>query len=363
MATAQKLGITDVLHVLADVYGLDFEVTKDEARFLCPNPKHQDTKPSTDCNLKTGLWSCFSCGAKGDLVGLGIYVLKGVVPSSLKLFEREQLREEIIELLKPGSPEQVATGIQQKIKHARDEREASVRPAVRRSTGRLPSPSDYDSSPLTYMRRRGFDRATCRQYGVRFAPEETLTKDDGDTFNIKDSIAVPIRDREQRLISWMYRKTDTSLDWQPRYLYTPGFDLAASWFGLHLHVDEPTIHVVEGPLDSMWLTQHGYPAVAMMGNNHSNPRKFRQLHDFKKVVVVPDYDSGGAFMAERVGSLLRGRVPVFVCRWPKAVVRRTGEEKPDPQDIKVARDIDLVVSRAIPWHVWCLRQGLTTRGE
>ena len=43
----------------------------DELFFLCPNPDHEDTRP-TNCsiNLKTGVFYCFACGFSGTITTL-----------------------------------------------------------------------------------------------------------------------------------------------------------------------------------------------------------------------------------------------------------------------------------------------------
>lgn len=340
---ASDLGVASVLEVVVELFQLEGNTHGDEYKFLCP--VHSDTSPSADVNINTGLWSCFSCGAKGDLAGLGVAVLG-------------KSRDEIVEILKPGTPDAKLSAIQRKLQVARTTPAIS---SVRAQDLNLPSVGDYARSPLTYMRQRGFTPRTCRKWNVRYVESETLTKQDGDEFTIKDSIGIPIYNRKGKLQAWCYRKTDSSLSWQPRYLYTPNFDLSGNWFGLHTIDSSKVVHIVEGPMDAMWLWQHGYQALALMGSNHRNPRKFRLLLDFRNIVLVPDYDTGGAFMAHRVGLLLRGRVPVAVARWPKGVVARTGKDEPDPQDIRNPKDLKLVVSRAIPWQAWCLRRGLPTK--
>lgn len=339
MPKAAQLGVGDVLHVVQNVFHIDGTVHGREYKMLCP--AHLESSPSADVNIVTGLWSCFSCGAKGDLAHLGATVLK--IP-----------REEVIDLLKPDSAEAVQSSVKRKIELARTE--AGSQTVRKRPYGRLPSPREYDAGPLTYMRNRGFDRATLRRWCVRFCDEDSLLKEDGKPFTITNTIAIPVKNAKDEMVAWCYRATERSGSWQPKVLYTPGFDLSGNWFGMDHHHDEDEIFVVEGPLDAMWLDQHGVPAIAMMGSGQNNPRKFRMLHKFKRVTIFPDYDSAGTHMVETLGSLLRGQVPVYVCRWPKGVVRRTEKEKPDPQDIRRAEDLKLVVSRAIPWGAWNLRR-------
>lgn len=360
MPTASQLGVSDVLRVVVDIFNIDGEVHGTEFRFLCP--VHSDVHPSADINLVHGGWSCFSCGVGGDLADLGVYVIKQLPEDALRM-EREAAKQEIISLLKPGTPQAVLTSVQAKIRAARNTSGEAHRSPVRRL---LPSPRSYAPGPLAYMRERGFETETLRRWGVRFVEKQKFKRadpkpDERKTFEITNSIGIPIRNAKGAMQAWVYRATGDSASWQPKVFYTPGFDLSSNWFGLHLHHREDEIFVVEGPLDAMWMDQHGLPALAMMGSNHKSPRKFRMLHDFRKVTVVPDYDAGGVFMAHRLGLLLRGQVPVYVARWPKAVVKRTGKETPDPQDVRKPEDLKLVAERAIPWQTWCLRNDLKTK--
>lgn len=365
MTSAIDLGVEDVTQVVFDIFQIQGDVRRDEIRILCP--VHQDVHPSCDVNIDTGLWSCFSCGAKGDLVGLGVIVLLEVPFKSRPTVQEkkriQEARNEIRRMLKPGTPDAKLASIKRKTENTRRRPARSHR--LRQDLS-LPSPGQYGSlgiSKLDYMRRRGFTKATIRAWDARWVSSQTLTKEDGNTFTLTDSIGIPVRNVKGEIQAWCYRKTESSAEWQPRYLYTPGFDLSGNWFGIHMTEEGQPIYIVEGPMDAMWLWQHGLPAIALMGSNHTNPRKFALLNRFSKAILFPDYDSGGVFMAHRVGLRLRGKIPVEVCRWPKAVVYRTEKESPDPQDIRRARDLKLVASRSIPWHTWCLRQGLPTREE
>lgn len=355
MTKAVDLGVDDVLRVVTETFGIEITTIRNgkrgpQGRFLCP--VHQDNDPSADVNLATGLWSCFSCGSKGDLASLGATVLK-------------KRRDEIVGLLKPGTPDAVLASIQRKVDKHREEglgkREGND-PIDDRN--RHPA-HRYDGNPYPYMRSRGFTRETCRAWGLRYTDATTLWRFDSKEkkdvpFTIRESVCIPVKNERKRMVSWCYRRTDASPSWQPKYLYTPNFDLSATWFGLHMVEFGTDVIVCEGPMDAMWLWQCGFPALAMMGSNHQNGSKFRILEHFRSVTIFPDYDTGGHFLVERLGSLLTGRVPCRVVRYPKSVVQRTGNEKPDPQDLTL-EDVRLVVDRAIPISLYRLRRGGLTK--
>ena len=57
----------------------------------------------------------------------------------------------------------------------------------------------------------------------------------------------------------------------PKYLYQEGFSKSLVVFGLgnfyknQYYRSNKYVIITEGPLDAIWLTQNGYPAVAIMG--------------------------------------------------------------------------------------------------
>ena len=66
LATLVPRDVISALHAL----GIDAEEAGDEAKALCPNPEHDDHKPSWSCNLETGMHNCFSCGFSGSFIKL-----------------------------------------------------------------------------------------------------------------------------------------------------------------------------------------------------------------------------------------------------------------------------------------------------
>lgn len=343
MATAEELGVEDVLEVLTDVFGLDGQVRKKEYNILCPHPDHNDSRPSCDVNLETGQWNCFSCPASGDLVDLGRWVLG-------------TRKRDVLQLLRPDEPDAIRAGIQRRLEASRKAAKARRR-TTRPNLVSVPLADSYDDGPLDYLQDRGFKLKTLRRWGVRYAEHVTLFRGpESQPFEIDHAIAIPVLSETEQVLGWCYRATDRSANWfqNVRYIYTPGIHdvLNQHWFGLHLHKDCKEITVVEGALDAMWCDQHGIPAVAILGSQVKQMTKVRKLMDFRKVTILTDRDSAGVTTAYGLGTALQERgIACSVCRYRAWMVNRAGKPAKDAQDL-CGMDLELVHARAIPFMRW-----------
>lgn len=342
MPRAIDLGVDSVLDCLTLTFGLEGVNRGDEYSIHCPNPKHPDATPSTDVNLETGYWNCFSCGVGGDLADLGARVL------GLK-------RREVEELLTPRSPEALLSNVQRRLKSV-------VMPTARRKRNALVLPGPYEDGPLNELHARRFSQEALEKWGVRFVPEQELEGAKG-PFTIRNSIGIPIRDAQSHLLAWCYRATTTSPSWQPRYLYTPGFPINEVWFGLqHNHPGRVQhIAVAEGALDAMWIDQCGYPALAMLGSKMGD-KKVLRLQAYKSVTMFADRDNAGAEWIQRIGKMLGNKVPLNVVLYDKRLTSLyvdnndpdIKKRKVDPQMLAPI-DVELHMERAITWSSFKMR--------
>lgn len=343
MPTTEQLGVDDPLQILQEVYKLEGNVRNNWFDFLCPF--HEDSNPSCGVNLSSGFYKCLSCGAKGDIIQLGVKLLK-------------RSRSQVEEVIKPNSLEGRAAVVQRKVAAYRN----GANP-IKGTEGpfheNLHHPSEYQSGPLTYMRSRGFTTETCRKWGVRFVHDTTIKTPDKKTpgFDIRDSIAIPIRNASKELLGWIYRATPTSYEYQPKYLYTPHVQLNSIWFGMDLYAQEKRIVIVEGSLDAMWLSQAGIPALAMLGSQVTE-QKIGKLMRFKEIIIMADYDAAGHKATHQIGQLTRGVLPAKVALWPRKLVheaRESGRKSLDPQDIRDEGILHRMVNQAIPFTSWWIQ--------
>lgn len=326
MPKAADLGVTSVLDVVERIYRLEGEAQGAEYKFICVNPRHPESRPSCSVNLDSGYWHCFSCGVGGDLGELGVMALK-------------KERSEVEDLLKPHTVEGMVDAVRARL--------ASLsRPGRQPAAVQRPLGGPYDPGPLTAFRARGFNQETLEQYGVRFCQEQTLLSTKGTEFTIRNSIAIPIMDETGRTMAWCYRRTDSSPDWQPRYLYDR--EVSHLWFGMQVHHSAKEVVIVEGAADSMWIHQCGFPSLGLLGagmagNNKKSMRsKVLRLLKYKSLVLLGDRDAGGMAWVQFIGETIGQRVPTKVALYSKWM------SATDPQELPPV-DVEIIMDRAIPW--------------
>jgi hypothetical protein len=74
---------------LLEHYNVDAKIRGDQAYAHCPLPDHEggDTTASFSANLKRGVWQCFGCGARGNVLEFAAR-MEGVNPSDYKDLRR-----------------------------------------------------------------------------------------------------------------------------------------------------------------------------------------------------------------------------------------------------------------------------------
>lgn len=327
---ASELGVVSVIDTVTRLYALEGEVVGDELLMLCPDPNHEDSRPSVSVNLVTGFYHCFSCGRGGDLVGLGM----------LTLGKDEESVKDLLMVRTPDALQAMLASLQ--VLHARDRTQVQMDP--------VPFPHEYAAGPLTELRRRGFTMETLRRWNVRYVASQQLTGAKG-PFTIYASMGIPLLDTRRRVLAWCYRRTAHSPRHQPRYVYTGGAKVIRHlWFGQQFHADESHVVVVEGALDAMWCDQCGVPAVAMLGSSPS-VTKIAWLTRFDRVTILADRDAAGATAVDQIGRALTPRIGpgVRVARY------RGWMGATDPQELAPV-DLELVVESALPWAEYEVRR-------
>lgn len=344
MASATDLGVDDVLDVVQNIFGIEGTVYKTnkglQYKFLCV--VHQDSDPSAAVHLETGYWNCWSCRGGGDLIDLG----KRATGKS---------RTEIRKLIAPDNPAAKAAAVSRRARAA----QGLLRASQAKSEGRsVDVPQDYPSGGnFRDLKRRGFSKQTLRDWGVRYVEEATLTKEDGKEFTVDHAFAIPIKDSENgSTLGWCYRSSTKSRPWfrDVRYIYTPGINnvLNRTWFGLWENRSASEIVVTEGALDAMWVTQCGFPSVAILGNQAKQVAKIRKLMRFRNVTLFLDHDETGVGIASYLGDeLIRRGVSVSVVRFASFMSKLDGTPAKDANDL-CPMDVEIAIARALPFSSW-----------
>jgi DNA primase len=141
-----------------------------------------------------------------------------------------------------------------------------------------------------------------------------IKKSPGYYDRFRDRIIFPIRDHQGRIIGFGGRLLKAG---QPKYLNSPAseiFNKSAELYGLYeaTRSNQKSIIVVEGYLDALTLTKHGFKAVATMGTAMSITQMKRLFHLFKEVIICFDGDQAGKTAAWRT---LEMSLPIFQDGW------------------------------------------------
>jgi DNA primase len=306
-------------------YGVEPKIKGSQHHGFCPLPNHKGKKnsPSFSANLEKGIFQCFGCGAKGNLLEFAA-LMEGVDPSN-----GTELRNVAVMLQGRFCP---AAG--------NDKREpAPEKPSDAKAAEHLPlvvnAPLDFELKGLDqahpYLRSRGFTPETIAHFGLGFTCRGSL----------KGRIAIPLHDQGAKLVGYAGRVTDDATigEDNPRYRF-PG----KRERGGVLHEFRKTLFLYNGfrfvaPLDDLivvegfpsvwWLTQNGLPqVVATMGSDCSDRQVELVIALVKptgRIWFMPDGDEAGMRFAQ---SFLVKVSPHRFVQWAKLAA----EQQPTDYD-------------------------------
>ena len=302
--------MTDAVQVVGEHVGLK----KVGRRWTGLCPFHAEKSPSFHLNAEEGLWYCFGCQAKGDIIS----------------FVREIEHLDFVEAV-----ERLASrvGIQLRYDHGAEGRDRQRREplyeamerAVEYYHQRLLSGAD-GAQARGYLRSRGYDGEVVRKFRIGWAPDEwdalarhldvndAVLRDTGlgfinrmnrrqDAFRAR--VMFPILDNRGRAIAFGGRRleggegpkyknsADTLLYAKSRTLY------GLSWAKGEIVTSGEAV-VCEGYTDVIGLHQAGVPQAVATCGTALTEEHIRMLRNFaRRVVLAYDADAAGQAAAER----------------------------------------------------------------
>ena len=216
----------------------------------------EDRSPSWSMNATTGLWICFSCGARGSLSSLlwelagdgadGLSIQKMLVEASYKSLTSPKATHEELYV----------------------DREAFF---------------NFQRVPEKLSSSRNLDGDVLYSHGVRWNQE-------------RKAWAIPIMAPTGLLNGWQEKKLGSVLN------YPVGVKKSVTLFGVE-RFRSSTAVLVESPLDVVRFAQVGIPnaqAMATFGAYVSPEQLKLVLHLADKVVVAMDNDSAGVESSKRI---------------------------------------------------------------
>jgi DNA primase len=282
---------------------------------FCPLPGHKGkgNSPSFSANLERGIFHCFGCGAKGNVLEFAA-LMRGSDPK-----DGDALRIAAVELQTRFFPEGAS--------RAHPVAESPAKPALSlppASPALINPPLDFELKGLDagheYLLGRGFARSTLAHFGVGFCSRGLL----------KDRVAIPLHDSVGNLVGYAGRMVDDALitDENPRYRFPSGRDRGGAriefrkslflYNGHRIAAPVDDLVVVEGFPSVWWLHEHGCPpTVALMGSECSDEQADLIVAAVKpsgRLWLMPDGDKAGERLAQEFLALLS---PHRFVRWVK----------------------------------------------
>lgn len=308
----------------------------DQWQGFCPLPSHvhkgdggKPRSPSFSINFTRGIYNCFGCGGKGNVLEFVIR-MEGLDPEIGEQFRQGALRAE--DLFLGGAGDDAA----RKVATSQPKAPAPPKSAPVKDEPELLSvvnaPLDFTLRGLDnahpYLQERGFSPETAAHFGLGFASRGLM----------KNRIAIPINNREGLLVGYAGRLVDdaTINEDNPKYRFPgdrahDGKKFVFRKSELLYYPDElrgcksKYLFLVEGFPSVWWFWQHRIrPVVAVMGTSISERQAelVRELTmDDARIVLVPDGDAAGERLAHAALPLLS---PCRFIRW----VRLTDEKQP-----------------------------------
>jgi DNA primase len=319
-------------------------------------PFHIEKTPSFTVSPEKQFFYCFGCGASGNAL------------SFIMDFERLSYPEAIEQLARTLGME-VPREVQTEAQIKREEEKKSIYSLLEKSNDFFQAqlrqhPSKHMA--VNYLKGRGLDGKTAKEYGVGFAPpgwdnllKSLATSDEEKHLLIEGGMLIhqaeekklydrfrhrimfPIRDTRGRVIGFGGRVLG---DDKPKYLNspeTPVFHKGQELYGLYearmAYRELPRLLVVEGYMDVVSLAQFGIRyGVATLGTACGEDHLERAFKYTTEVVFCFDGDRAGRAAAHRaleasLTNMADGRTIKFLFlpegEDPDTLVRQIGPEK------------------------------------
>jgi DNA primase len=272
-------------------YGVELKLSGDQHHGFCPLPKHKGKKnsPSFSANVKRGIWQCFGCGEKGNVLDFAV-LMEGSNPKSGEDVQRVALRLR----------QQFPHGAAKEQKKSEEKKDENIVINV---------PLDFELQGLdathSYLRSRGFTEETIAKFGLGYCSRGLL----------QNRIAIPLHDLQGRLVGYAGRVIDNKSisDQNPKYKL-PGrrkrkgviheFRKSLLLYNAH-RIKSPVddLVVVEGFAGVWWLSQAEFNAVAPMGASctaEQGKAIASLVSENGRVWVFTDGDSPGERCAQEI---------------------------------------------------------------
>lgn len=275
-------------------YGVELRIKNDQHHGFCPLPLHRGKRnsPSFSANLKKGIWQCFGCNQKGNLLDFAV-------------------------LMEQANPK-VGEDVRRVALDLRTRFVTTPAPSKKpQEEGKNPQPEAVVNAPLDFV-LKGLDSNHPYLLSRGFTPETIARFDLGYCARglLAERIAIPIHSREGKLVGYAGRVVDDSTitEENPKYKF-PGrrqrkgviheFRKSLLLYNAHrIYAPAECVVVVEGFTSVWWLSQAGiYNPIATMGAacSEEQARNIVSLvQESGRIFILTDGDEAGARHGESI---------------------------------------------------------------
>lgn len=298
-------------------YGVEVHRKGEQHQGCCPLPCHKGNNQSAtfSANLTRGIFQCFGCKAKGNILEFAA-MMEGVDPADSKKFCEVSRKMQKLFCSAEANPPQNKTPPAKTVP-AKEPPAQTVLTAVN-------TPLDFELKGLNqehpYLTGRGFLPQTIKRFGTGFASRGLF----------KGRVAIPLHDRNGKLIGYAGRVIDDnaiSAD-NPKYRFpadrehngirTEFRKTLFVYNGFRIQEPVDNLIVVAGFTSVWWLDQCEMPdVVATMGFDCSDEQAELITAYTKpsgRIWILPDGNADGERLA---ASLLAELAPHRFVRWIK----------------------------------------------
>lgn len=247
---------------ILDELGIQYRLSGDEANAACPNPHHEDHRPSWYINTETGDHICFSCGWAGPLSRL-VEALRSVDREEAEHWVRARhfiVSESLSGPFNFDDPEPVKTS-----------------PVTDADLWAFTAP------PSRELRKRGISSDSAGELGILWDDDERAW-------------ILPFRDADGTLHGWQSKSARGKLVRN----YPEGIKKSHFLFGLHASASDQCV-LVESPLDVAVLRDAGIKGGAASYGVHVSRVQLSLLTEhYSSVILALDNDNAGWRESEKL---------------------------------------------------------------
>jgi DNA primase len=352
---------------LVDLIGQYVPLKKRGASFIARCPFHQEKTPSFHVHPEKQFYHCFGCGAHGNAIGF------------LMAYERLDFLEALAKLAERGGV--TLPNVSPNRQEAPDESKA-LYTILEKAALFYEEALNQNKQAQAYLSSRGIDKLTQRRYRLGFAPAPAqhlldvfpgqalllakagLWHEEGKRCRFRQRIVFPIRTRKG-IVAFGGRILGPG---EPKYLNSPEsplFHKGQIFYGLQEALEgirsKKRVVVVEGYLDCLMLSQHGFlETIATMGTAMGETALEQLFRVTDTVYFCFDGDTAGQKAAQRAMAIAMQTMRDGQEAW--FALLPTGEDPDSFVRKHGALAFEQVLAKAIPLSRFFL-SGLAQCGE